>query len=127
MGMRFRAAAIVLVLGMTAAPLAAAIPGPSATITSEDLARSPRTDLLDYVRSERPMWMHQRGPQNATGGITVFLNGARLGGIDELATLPTAIVREVRHYRGSDAVLRFGPDHADGVIAVITEPARRTE
>lgn len=127
MGIRSRSAAVLLILGMVTAPAApgrAIPPGPSHTITAADLARSPRTDLLDFVRSERPMWMHLRGPQMQGGGISVFLNGMRIGGVEELATLPTAIVREVRHYRGSAAVLRYGPDHADGVIAVATEPAR---
>src|SRR5690606_22943403 len=117
-GVRPGAAAVLLILGMATIPAPSARaaarplpPRPSHTITAEDLAVSPRTNLLDYVRSERPMWMHMRGPDTHEKGVSVFLNGVRLGGVEELETLPTRIVREVRHYRGSEAVLRYGPGH----------------
>lgn len=124
-----RFATALLLAAMAAAPASAQLarssrPGPSSILSAEDLARTPRVNLLDFVTSQRPMWMSTRGPASAGDGITVYLDNRRLGGVSELASLPTAIATEVRHYRGSEAVLRFGPGHADGVIVVTTERAR---
>lgn len=121
-----RFATALLLAAMAAAPATAQIartsrPGPSSVLSAEDLARSPRTNLLDFVSAHRPMWMSTRGPAGVGDGITVYLDNTRLGSLSELSALPTTIATEVRHYRGSEAVLRFGPGHADGVIVVSTE------
>jgi len=123
-----RFATALLLAAMAAAPASAQLvrsarPGPSNTISAEDLARSPRSNLLDFVQSQRPMWMSTRGPAGYGDGVAVYLDNARLGGISELASLPTSIATELRHYRGSEAVLRFGPEYAAGVIVVMTARA----
>jgi hypothetical protein len=65
-----------------------------------------------------------RSTPGANGGIQVYLDGNRLGGIDELKSIRPADIYNVRRINGVDAQARFGIGHSAGVIYVSTLTTR---
>jgi hypothetical protein len=54
------------------------------------------------------------------GGIQVYLDGTRLGGVDQLKSIRPAELYSARRINGVDAQARFGIGHGAGVIYVLT-------
>ncbi|MEO7456429.1 MAG: hypothetical protein ABIY52_09220 [Gemmatimonadaceae bacterium] len=67
-----------------------------------------------------------RSNPGENGGIQVYLDGSRLGGIDELKSLRPADIYNIRRINGVDAQARFGIGHGAGVIYVSTIGNRGT-
>lgn len=111
-------------------------PGGEATAASSGSRRS--SDLLtqaeiqdagvgsihDIVQRLRPAWLRTRsgGSVNAMPQYAiVYIDGARVGGIETLRRLNAADVRTIRYLRGPDATTRFGTGHEGGAILVETK------
>jgi len=56
----------------------------------------------------------------ANGGIQVYIDGTRAGGVDQLKNLHANELWSVRRINGIDAQARFGIGHGAGVIYVTT-------
>ena len=98
--------------------------GDSRTVTATDLSTATQTNLLAYIRAERPRWLESRSPRNLGGralDIFVFVDDQRLGGIDQLRNISLSGVRQIRFYDASEAQQRFNVRDAGGVINVITK------
>jgi hypothetical protein len=54
------------------------------------------------------------------GGIQVYLDGTRIGGLDELKTIRPADIYTIRRINGVDAQARFGIGHSSGVLFITT-------
>lgn len=54
------------------------------------------------------------------GGIQVYLDGTRIGGLDELKTIRPADIYSIRRINGVDAQARFGIGHGSGVLYITT-------
>lgn len=52
--------------------------------------------------------------------LLVYLDGIKIGDIEQLRTLPLAGVTAVRYYRPAEALRRWGSGHEHGAIEVIT-------
>lgn len=63
----------------------------------------------------------QSMPREATG-IQVYIDGARVGGLEALKSIPVQSIYSMRRISGTDAQARFGIGHSDGVIFVATGP-----
>jgi hypothetical protein len=61
-----------------------------------------------------------RSNPGENGGIQVYLDGNRVGGIDELKSIRAGDVYSIRRINGVDAQARFGIGHGSGVIFVST-------
>jgi hypothetical protein len=99
--------------------------GPRDPITEAEIARIDAADAYDVVRRLRGTFLQTRGItsfERADGGAwpAVFVDGTHLGSIRELRGIPANTIHEVRFLNAGDAMLRYGPGFAAGVIAVTT-------
>lgn len=94
-------------------------------LSAEELAGSNQGNLLDAVRMLRPQWLTLRttSPQGSPDAtVIVYVDDQRLGPADLLRTLSIDGARSLRYYSPSAATVRFGPNHPDGVIQVVSAP-----
>jgi hypothetical protein len=61
-----------------------------------------------------------RAPPGMNVGIQVYLDGVRLGGVEDLRRISTQSVQSIRHYTAQEAQVRFGIGHSNGAIVVAT-------
>jgi hypothetical protein len=54
----------------------------------------------------------------ANGGIQVYFDGARVGGLSELKTIRPADIYSIQRINGVDAQARFGIGHSAGVLFI---------
>ncbi|MDQ3388804.1 MAG: hypothetical protein M3483_04800, partial [Gemmatimonadota bacterium] len=115
--------------------------GMNADITREDIVRSGSASVFDVVQSLRPTWLRIRGvsklgeigtlhgsPGNEVVipgeiAIKVYMDGARMGGVESLRQLPAVSVGAIQHFDAAAATLRFGSGHEHGAIVVTTVSA----
>lgn len=95
--------------------------------------------VYDALRTLRPNWLNLRGVQALTEGaetftfadgqsvtltgaprLTVYLDNAKLGSIDELRTLAVIGITSVRYYEPAEATMRWGAGNTHGAIQVLT-------
>ena len=61
-----------------------------------------------------------RSTPGSNGGIQVYIDGTRVGGLTELKNIRPADVYSIRRINGIDSQARFGIGHSAGVIYVST-------
>jgi len=61
-------------------------------------------------------------PSSGSTGVQVYLDGMRLGDLEELRNIPAAHVQSIRRLSGSEAQFRFGIGHSEGALLVSTHP-----
>jgi hypothetical protein len=95
--------------------------GGSDLITRADIDRGQWRNAYELVRNLRPRWIRTRGATHLpgqSGGVQVYVDGTRLGGVGLLRDLPTAAIQNVTWVDPISAAGRWGPNHGDGVIEV---------
>ena len=88
-----------------------------------ELESNPGRTLYDHIRRVRPQWLSTRGPTTiaqAERGIVVYRDGVRVGGLSTLQDIMTDVVESVRYLSGPEASSRYGLDHQNGAILVVT-------
>ena len=95
-------------------------------ITAEEIASSGGLEnALDAVQRLRPSMMRPRtttfqsGNQAAGVPVLVYSDEVKLGGIENLRSIPISQVREIRYLSATDATQRWGTGHSSGVIQVV--------
>ncbi|MEJ2186481.1 MAG: TonB-dependent receptor plug domain-containing protein [Gemmatimonadota bacterium] len=103
-------------------------PANANVITQEEIQKTPgASTAYDVVRLLRPQFLYRRGvqsvrqPVDPSAGILVYVDGSRVGGVDELKSIPSDDVEEIRWVNARDATTMYGTDHGYGVIAVTTK------
>lgn len=98
----------------------------SSRITAEELSTMQADHLLEVVQLLRPRWLRMRGSRSIRSGteIVVFRDRARLGGIDELRSIPVRSAAWLE-YMDAAAATSMLPGvqrgaHIDGAIIVHT-------
>ncbi len=118
-------------------------------ITREQMSDKNFSNLYDLVEAVHNNWLRERIPSPAdrtkvgvdtsgkaqytndynpagrsfpgtNGGIQVYIDGTRAGGLDQLKSLHPAELYSARRINGIDAQARFGIGHSAGVIYVLT-------
>lgn len=108
-------------------------------ITLAEIIRSAGSgSVYELIRTLRPNWLNLRGIDALTEGpetlqidgqqvdlqgqprLTVYLNSAKLGSVDELKQLPTVGVQSIRYFTGAEATYRWGAGNSHGAIQVLT-------
>ena len=94
------------------------------TITVDDLRAANSTNLYDAVRAIRPNWLRARSPNSIQnqGQVQVYFDDSRLGGVEQLRTIPSQGIAYIRWYDPISASARWGLDHEQGAIVVSTRP-----
>lgn len=75
-------------------------------ITRQEIAASGATNLYGVVQRLRPGWLSGRGVQNfggSTGQVVVYLNQARMGGVEALREIAPEYVVSLRYLDGTTA------------------------
>lgn len=125
------AAAGMLVVLAACAPAAGTNggePGPRSDrnfISTEEVRASTAQNAYDAVQSMRASWLRKkRGEQSfyAQNDVIVYLNNARMGGLDSLRQISLGTVTWMRFFEPSAANYRWGTGHSHGAILVSTEP-----
>ena len=76
--------------------------------------------LYDLVVSRHSDWLRPTLTLAGAHQVTVYLDRARLGGPEQLRTVPLRIVESVRYLTASEAQAEFGLDNLGGSIAIAT-------
>jgi len=88
----------------------------------DEFEASPAHDAFGVVQQYRPQWLRSRGRtsfQDADAGLVqLYVNGSRWGEIERLREIPITEVIEIRYRNGQEATMRYGNNHAGGVIEV---------
>jgi hypothetical protein len=120
---------------------AAGGPKPSATfITADEIARVNVQNGYEAVQKLRPALLRQRqvasangqgglgkdappitGTNVSAGQLVVYVDGTRLGDIDQLRQISASSIATIRYYSASEAQLKWGSGHPGGVIEVISK------
>jgi len=103
---------------------------PSANTRSRDVllpdefAGTSARDAFGIVQQYRPAWLRSRGvtsfKDSTAGLVQVYVNGTRWGEVEKLREIPLVEIVEVRYRSGQEATMRYGTNHAGGVIEVRT-------
>ena len=102
-------------------------------IRSDEIATVQAANAYDIVAKLRSEFLRSRGPITTARGqattpppITVFVDGIEAGAVDmTLRHIPASQVAEIRLYRATDAVTKYGSRHNGGVIEVLTTKTPR--
>jgi hypothetical protein len=105
----------------------------SNVITAEEIAKSSASNAYDLIKTLRPQWFRARGISTGMpdpsgggvsdpgGGIIVYVDGSRVGGVDELENYGAERIEEMRFLNSSDATTKYGTGHTQGAIEVTTK------
>jgi hypothetical protein len=92
-------------------------------IRRSDLTDAQLNDMNVYqvIQQVRPRMLQSLGPTSigpSGGGLLVYLDAVRLGNADTLKDLRMSEIQEIRYLSPSEATLRYGTGHDNGVILV---------
>ena len=91
----------------------------SEVLTAAEIERSGSVRLLDAIQMLRPRYLTARRSDAGVAPV-VYLNNLRLGTPEQLSTMPSHGVTEVRWLSAIDATTRYGTGHTSGAILVFT-------
>jgi len=80
-------------------------------LTAQELNGVGSQNLRDVVNALRPRWLQNTSagsPSGVTGGVTVYMNGQLLGGLDVLSTVQKSSVDRLMYYSLTEAQSRYG-------------------
>ena len=117
--------------GRSVATVAGPAPGTRRTradsydrLTADEFSGTNLTDAFNLVQHYRPNWLKGRGPlsimDQSAGEVQVYLNNSLWGDMNRLREIPAGDILEMRLLRGPDATMKYGVNHAGGVIEVVT-------
>ena len=102
----------------------------SDVITIDEILTTKTQNAYDAVRRLRPSFLQTRGPttllaRDATPTAPlVYLDNRRYGDIESLRTITVEGVFEIRYLSPNQAQLKWGMNHASGVIHVLSMSGR---
>jgi hypothetical protein len=127
------AAMLVLQLVAGASPAEAQKGRKNNVITAEEIANSGGSNAYDLIKTLRPQWLRARGistgmPDPSGGGVSdpgsgiiVYVDGVRVGGLDQLENIGAERIQELRYLSANDATQKYGTGHTQGAIEVATK------
>jgi hypothetical protein len=91
-------------------------------LTRMQLMSSHFQSAYDAVLSLRANWLQGRSPHLAGGGVQVYLDDVRVGGIESLRSVNVQTVTYIRRQDTFSATARWGEGPASSVIYISTHP-----
>lgn len=93
-------------------------------LTAEEIGEVAANTAYEAVELTRPQWFTRRasptmGNPQPTPPV-VYLDGIRVGDLDELRLIRAVVVERMEYLSPSDATTRFGTNHNGGAILVTT-------
>lgn len=90
-------------------------------ITVDQIQERGFRNAYEAVEGLRATWLKERPDGLATQReIQVYLDNSRLGGVTMLRQISTAQIASIRYIDAATAINRWGVDHSQGVIMVIS-------
>lgn len=92
-------------------------------ITREELDREVYTSAHHAIERLRRSWLRRRGartPNNPDNRPLVYVDGVRVGPIEELFAISAEYIARISLLSPTDATTRFGTGHASGAIVIST-------
>ncbi len=126
----------IICLGATAIPESVSAQGQDPSrISRHEIEEHPQVqDALELIKKLRPRFLRGRGRTSALAPRPeplVYIDNTRALGIDDLSTVPTSNVEDIRYLSPTEAAGRFGSSRdgsaANGVILVRTRRQVRPE
>jgi hypothetical protein len=96
-------------------------------ISEQELQAAAATDAYNVVQALRPLWLQKRGPSTITlqESVKVYLDGSLLGGPEYLRQIDVLTVSAIRYMDALEATQRWGLDHGQGAIVVVSRRGSR--
>lgn len=90
-------------------------------IRRTELTEAQLNDMTAYqvVQQVRPRMLSSLGPtavSGMSGGLVVYLDASKLGNAETMKEIRMAELQEIRYLPPSEATLRYGTGHENGVI-----------
>jgi hypothetical protein len=92
-------------------------------MTESEIVESQATTAYDAIARRHPLFLVSKVDLAPTAEREVYLNGIRLGGVNELRSIPAREVKEIRFVRAIDGAA-FGVGRSGGAILVISKAGR---
>lgn len=96
--------------------------GAADVIVSEEIRRSAGLTAYDVVQQLRPHFLRVRVTRTARTAApiepVVYVDGLRMGGLDQLRSIRAGDVEEIRYLGAADATTRYGTGHVGGAILI---------
>ncbi|MYH47966.1 MAG: TonB-dependent receptor plug domain-containing protein, partial [Gammaproteobacteria bacterium] len=92
-------------------------------ITREELNLEVYTSAHHAIERLRRSWLRRRGartPNNPDNRPLVYMDGVRVGRIEELFGISAEYIERISLLSPTDATTRFGTGHASGAIVIVT-------
>jgi len=91
-------------------------------ISQEQIKEHGFITAYDAVEALRSTWLRTRGTNslNKPTEVLVYIDDNRLGGVQTLKQVTTSQIIQIRFVDGLTATARWGLDHGQGVILVVT-------
>ncbi|MGQ0647203.1 MAG: hypothetical protein ACT4P7_06500 [Gemmatimonadaceae bacterium] len=114
---------LVAIVGCGSPPRATTSPNADRSlITREQILEHHFTNVYEAVQALRSNWLLTKGTDSFSTPteVLVYVDNARMGGVQTLRSIATTSVTYVRYYDGIAATARWGFDHGQGVIFIST-------
>ncbi len=97
----------------------------ASVISAEEIQQSDARDAYELVERLRPLWLQSRGDRSRAlpTDILVYVNGAQMGTIGALRTIPRETIGTIRYLDGPAASAQLtgiGSRHVEGAIVIST-------
>jgi hypothetical protein len=92
-------------------------------MTQSEIFESRATTAYDAIARKRPMFLVSKVDLAPNAEREVYLNGVRLGGLNELRLIPAKEVKEIRFVRAIDGGA-YGVGRSGGAILIISKSGR---
>jgi hypothetical protein len=96
--------------------------GGRAVITDAEIRNTHQANALGVVQALRPEWLRTPTTTSGQAGhqIQVYVDGNRMGGLDQLRQIMAGTVTSMQFLTGLEATQRWGLNHGSGAIVVST-------
>lgn len=96
-------------------------------ISGADISTTGGTSAYDGIWLLKPPFISRRATPSMDSGVDLpiaYIDGVRLGDLESLRLLPSAVIRSMQYLDPSSATIRYGTNHRGGAILVTTHQGR---
>ncbi|MGH7476966.1 MAG: hypothetical protein ACRELD_11795 [Longimicrobiales bacterium] len=95
-------------------------------LAADEIAAAHVATAYQAVTALRPQFLRwTRGPEDELHRLVVYLDGIRVGGVEELERIPALSVSQIRFLTAWKASALYGPGHPLGALDVRTSAGWR--
>jgi hypothetical protein len=116
--------------GSCASPRSAGRPSPQtpseagSVLGEAEITRAGARTAYDAIRRLRPEYLAFTRRNGSSDKLVVYVDGIRIGTTEDLHTISSTSLREVRRLAAREATTRFGTGHSGGAIVILTKSGR---